>query len=201
MSVEKQPWWPTSGVAKGVLFGSFALGLVLKARLVFSDDGINWPDEVYQSFEPAHRLVFGHALVAWEYLEGARTWMTPGFVAAWLWLCKLVGADAPTTYIPVVKLVFVLLVPTGTSSTDAALAIDGISRLQRTHRRMTRPLSKRTGGIRPQGAAGGEKALRFAARRRRASARGLPSPARTAPARGRRGPRSRAARRARSSPR
>lgn len=100
---------PTTAVAKSVLYGSLLLGVVLKARVVFTDDGINWPDEIYQSFEPAHRLVFGHALVAWEYLEGARTWMTPGFVAVWLWLCKLVGADSPATYIHVVKLVFVLL--------------------------------------------------------------------------------------------
>ena len=29
------------------------------------DDGIYWPDEVYQSLEPAHRLVFGPGLVSW----------------------------------------------------------------------------------------------------------------------------------------
>lgn len=100
---------PQSPLARGVLYGSLALGVLLKALLVFGDEGINWPDEIYQSFEPAHRLVFGHGLVAWEYLEGARTWLVPGFVAVWLFLCKLVGADSPATYIHVVKLVFVLL--------------------------------------------------------------------------------------------
>lgn len=100
---------PTELPARAVLFGSLALGFLLRARIVFSDDGINWPDEIYQSFEPAHRLVFGHGLVAWEFLEGARTWAVPGFVAVWLALCKLVGADSPSTYIPVVKLVFSVL--------------------------------------------------------------------------------------------
>ncbi len=103
------PWLPTELAPRVVLFGSLLLGFVLRARIVFTDDGINWPDEIYQSFEPAHRLVFGHGLVAWEYLEGARTWAVPGFVAIWLALCKLVGADSPTVYIPVVKLVFSLL--------------------------------------------------------------------------------------------
>ena len=102
----KTPWLPVTPPGRAVLWGSLLLGFVLKARIVFTDDGINWPDEIYQSFEPAHRLVFGHGLVAWEFLEGARTWAVPGFVAVWLWLCKLVGADSPTTYIAVVKLVF-----------------------------------------------------------------------------------------------
>lgn len=116
-------WLPAEPAARAVLFGSLLLGFVLRAHLVFTDDGINWPDEIYQSFEPAHRLVFGHGLVAWEFLEGARTWAVPGFVAVWLGLCKLVGADSPTTYIPVVKLVF------GVLSLIAAL---GVYRLART---------------------------------------------------------------------
>ncbi len=99
-------FWPRELPPRVILFGSLVLGFVLRARIVFSDDGIVWPDEIYQSFEPAHRLVFGYGMVAWEYLEGARTWATPGFVAVWLWLCKLVGADSPSTYIHLTKLVF-----------------------------------------------------------------------------------------------
>lgn len=108
-SAATSPWLPQTLAGRLVLFGSLLVGFVLRARIVFMDDGINWPDEIYQSFEPAHRLVFGHGMVAWEYLEGARTWATPGFIAVWLWLCRLVGADSPATYIHVVKLVFSLL--------------------------------------------------------------------------------------------
>lgn len=116
------PRFPQELAARVVFFGSLAVGLLLRAHLVFTDDGINWPDEIYQSFEPAHRLVFGHGLVAWEFLEGARTWAVPGFVAVWLSLCKLVGADSPSTYIAVVKLVFCLL---------SVLAAVGVYRLAR----------------------------------------------------------------------
>lgn len=100
---------PRLTAARALSLVALALGLGLRAHVVFTDDGINWPDEVYQSFEPAHRLVFGHGLVAWEFLEGARTWAVPGFVAVWLFLCKLVGADSPAVYVPVVKLVFSVL--------------------------------------------------------------------------------------------
>ena len=114
--------FPQEPAARVVFFGSLAVGLLLRAHIVFTDDGINWPDEIYQSFEPAHRLVFGHGLVAWEFLEGARTWAVPGFVAVWLSLCKLVGADSPATYIAVVKLVF---------SGLSVLAAVGVYRLAR----------------------------------------------------------------------
>ena len=113
---------PVDPAARVVLFGSLLVGFVLRASIVFSDDGINWPDEIYQSFEPAHRLVFGYGMVAWEFLEGARTWAVPGFVAVWLELCKLAGADSPTTYIPVVKLVFSAL---------SGVAAFGVYRLSR----------------------------------------------------------------------
>ena len=116
------PWLPQELAARVVFFGSLAVGLLLRAHIVFTDDGINWPDEIYQSFEPAHRLVFGHGLVAWEFLEGARTWAVPGFVAVWLSLCKLAGADSPSTYIAVVKLVFSVL---------SVVAAAGVYRLAR----------------------------------------------------------------------
>lgn len=120
--MSSSPWLPKELPPRVVLFGSMVLGFVLRAGIVFSDDGINWPDEIYQSFEPAHRLVFGHGLVAWEYLEGARTWAVPGFVAVWLALCKLLGAGSPAVYIPVVKLVFSAL---------SVLAALGVYRLAR----------------------------------------------------------------------
>jgi hypothetical protein len=66
---------PKSRAARVVLAASLLVGLVVRLVIVFGgDEGIVWPDEVYQSFEPAHRLVFGHGLVAWEFVEGARSW-------------------------------------------------------------------------------------------------------------------------------
>jgi hypothetical protein len=42
------------------------------------DQGIFWPDEIFQSLEPAHRFAFGYGFVSWEYHDGARSWLFPG---------------------------------------------------------------------------------------------------------------------------
>jgi GPI mannosyltransferase 3 len=85
------------------------VGAVLRAWLAVSDDGIYWPDEVYQSLEPAHRLVFGHGLVAWEFIEGARHWAFPGIVAGLLKISAIIGLDEPRGYLTLVKLTFSLV--------------------------------------------------------------------------------------------
>lgn len=101
---------PKSLQARWVLAVGLVAGLFFRLAIVFGgDEGIVWPDEVYQSFEPAHRLVFGHGLVAWEFIEGARNWALPGFVAFWMKLSALFGGDSPVVYVHVVKLVFALM--------------------------------------------------------------------------------------------
>jgi hypothetical protein len=77
---------------------------VLRGWLALSDDGIYWPDEIYQSLEPAHRLVFGQGFVAWEFIEGARNWTFPGIVAGLLKFSAVVGLDEPRQYLDLVKL-------------------------------------------------------------------------------------------------
>src|SRR4051812_12748598 len=60
------------------LWVALGAGAALRIWLAWHDDGIYWPDEIYQSLEPAHRLVFGYGIVAWEFVEGARNWALPG---------------------------------------------------------------------------------------------------------------------------
>jgi GPI mannosyltransferase 3 len=48
--------------------------------------GIHYPDEIIQSLEQAHRLVFGNGLVPWEFRDGARSWLLPALLAAPMWL-------------------------------------------------------------------------------------------------------------------
>src|SRR5947208_4351273 len=93
-------------IALYVLGGALALGTALRVWLSLNDDGIYWPDEVFQSLEPAHRLVFGYGLVAWEFVEGARNWAFPGFVAALFAVGRLVGPDDPRVYLGLTRLAF-----------------------------------------------------------------------------------------------
>ena len=95
--------------AQAVLLGGLLAGAALRLYVAFTDDGIFWPDEVFQSLEPAHRRVFGYGMVAWEFIEGARNWALPGFIAFWFKLSQLVGLDAPAQYLGVIRTVFVAM--------------------------------------------------------------------------------------------
>jgi hypothetical protein len=50
-----------------------------------------WPDEIFQSLEQAHRLVFGYGIVPWEFREGARSWLLPGMLAPVMALTERLG--------------------------------------------------------------------------------------------------------------
>jgi len=60
-----------------------------------------WADEIYQVVEPAHRLVYGTGLTAWEYVVGMRSWLFPGVIAGVLWLGHLFGSGPAFKLIPV----------------------------------------------------------------------------------------------------
>src|SRR6185312_5525190 len=57
---------------------------VPRVVLAVDDQGIFWPDEIFQSLEQAHRVVFGYGFIPWEFQQGARSWLFPGvFVLLW----------------------------------------------------------------------------------------------------------------------
>ncbi|MBM7113384.1 hypothetical protein [Archangium primigenium] len=93
-------------VLLGVVLG---VGAALRVGWALSEDGLYWPDEVYQSLEPAHRLVFGYGLRAWEYIEGARTWVLPALVAACFELSRALGLPEPRGYLGLTRSVFGLM--------------------------------------------------------------------------------------------
>lgn len=53
-----------------------------------------WPDEIYQSLEQAHRVVFGRGIVPWEYVEGTRSWLFPGVLAGIMAVVSLFASSA-----------------------------------------------------------------------------------------------------------
>lgn len=93
----------------GLLGLTLAAGAAFRLYRALHDDGIYWPDEVYQSLEPAHRLVYGYGLVAWEFIEGARNWALPALVAGLLGLGRLLGLTDPSGYLALVKGFFALV--------------------------------------------------------------------------------------------
>jgi hypothetical protein len=69
------------------------LAAVLRVWVARFQPNTIWPDEYYQVVEPAHRLVYGNGLMAWEYVLGMRSWIFPGAVAGMLWVGRLLGSE------------------------------------------------------------------------------------------------------------
>jgi len=65
-----------------IFIGAFALRMAVPMLW----PGIHYPDEIMQSLEQAHRLVFGNGLVPWEFRDGARSWLLPALLAVPMWL-------------------------------------------------------------------------------------------------------------------
>jgi hypothetical protein len=73
------------------------------------DQGIFWPDEIYQSTEQAHRFAFGYGYVSWEFQDGARSWLFPGGLGL-LWKClSWLGVDSAPALMISAKLAMVAL--------------------------------------------------------------------------------------------
>jgi len=70
--------------------------------------GLVWPDEIFQTSEPAHRPVYGSGLVAWEFQLGVCDWLLPGLVAGMMELSRIIG-DGPDYYLPVIAIGFASL--------------------------------------------------------------------------------------------
>jgi hypothetical protein len=67
------------------------------------DQGVFWPDEIFQSVEQAHRLAFGFGVVPWEFRLGARSWVFPGMVAGLLKVGALLGMTSGRSLMLLVK--------------------------------------------------------------------------------------------------
>jgi hypothetical protein len=86
----------------------FVLGLLLRAGVEYYFPSMYWGDEVYQTLEPAHRLVFGYGRVMWEYSEGLRSWVFPGILAAVMWVGQFFG-EGSVGYLATITLFLALV--------------------------------------------------------------------------------------------
>ena len=92
----KERWFATAGLMAIVLL---AIGLRL-IPIVFVPSMV-WPDEIFQTLEQAHRVVYGSGLVPWEFQLGMRSWLLPGLIAALMELSRIAG-NGPDYYIPLI---------------------------------------------------------------------------------------------------
>jgi phosphatidylinositol glycan class B len=86
-----------------------ALGLILRIGAALNFENIIWPDEIYQSLEQAHYLVFGYGIGPWEFREGLRSYLVPFFLAAIIFPFKILPDAGSFPYTVTVRLVLCLL--------------------------------------------------------------------------------------------
>ncbi|MGA3315626.1 MAG: hypothetical protein ABSC64_04210 [Candidatus Korobacteraceae bacterium] len=72
---------PRSSVSL-LLIALFLIALVLRVEVPAHFPSIEWPDEIYNTLEPAHHLAYGYGVVVWEWREGVRSWVFPTLLAA-----------------------------------------------------------------------------------------------------------------------
>jgi GPI mannosyltransferase 3 len=84
------------------------LAITLRLQPILVEPSAVWPDEIFQTTEPAHRLVFGSGLVPWEFHLGVRSWILPGIIAGLMELSRLAG-DGPDYYLPLIAVAFAVL--------------------------------------------------------------------------------------------
>jgi hypothetical protein len=89
------------------------LAAIPRFYFAWADQGIFWPDETYQSLEPAHQLVFGYGLMPWEFREGARSWLFPAIFAAFWKVLSLFGVSRSQTLVPLAKCLMVIVALVG----------------------------------------------------------------------------------------
>jgi hypothetical protein len=73
------------------LAGLLVLAFALRAGAALLWPNVYWPDEIFQSLEPAHRLLYGYGVVSWEWRLGARSWLFPGLLAGVMKLSAPLG--------------------------------------------------------------------------------------------------------------
>ena len=83
------------------LAGLLAVAFVLRLVPVVLHPSLNWGDEVYQTTEQAHRLVYGYGLVPWEFQVGMRSWLLPGAIAGVMAVASAI-APGPAVYLPAI---------------------------------------------------------------------------------------------------
>ena len=83
------------------LFAIAAIAIALRLIPIVVVPSVDWPDEIFQVLEPAHRLAYGYGLVAWEFQLGVRSWLMPGLVAGIMEFSRILG-EGPDYYLPAV---------------------------------------------------------------------------------------------------
>ena len=84
------------------------IALAVRIAIAFAMPNQVWPDEIFQSLEQAHRVVFGRGVLPWEFRDATRSWLFPGALAVIMKSVSVVSAQ-PTAYLGAIATVLSVL--------------------------------------------------------------------------------------------
>ena len=87
-------------------FGLCAAIVLPRVYLAIHDQGVLWPDEIFQTLEQGHRLAFGYGFVPWEFQDAARSWFLPGVIGCVMKLLAAIGVTSGAGLAIGLKLLF-----------------------------------------------------------------------------------------------
>lgn len=96
--------------------GLLVAGVVVRGTFLRLEDGMYFPDQIFQYLEPANARITGSGWLAWEYAVGARNWSLPAFWGGWLELGRALGFTRVALYhfvMTISALLSALAIPAG----------------------------------------------------------------------------------------
>jgi phosphatidylinositol glycan class B len=100
------PYVPGILKSKWTLAAVCALAVALRMAEAIVFPGFEFPDEIYQVLEQAHRLAFGNGIIPWEFDEGVRSYILPGVLAG---IFRAAESAWPGSYLLAARLALSLL--------------------------------------------------------------------------------------------
>lgn len=76
---------------KNFLTSLFIFVFLYRFIIAFNFLNLMWPDEIFQTLEQAHRLIFHKGYLPWEFSEGVRNWIFPGFLSIFVYIGSFLG--------------------------------------------------------------------------------------------------------------
>jgi len=75
------------------LIALLTLALAVRMIVAYLLPSVFHPDELFQYWEQGHRLAFGDGVVPWEFRDGIRSWILPGFIGGVMMAVDYVGGS------------------------------------------------------------------------------------------------------------
>ncbi len=119
--------WLETNYQHVLLFFIYFCAIALRVYIAISRSDSHWPDEQFQTLEPASLIIFHHGYLSWEWIDGYRSWVVPGLYMPLFFILKKIGIAGGDTVIHLSRLFTALACSVVIFRIDKIFRILGIS--------------------------------------------------------------------------